>query len=163
VRGLFSLERVMMSRGWVWVAVGVAVFTAAAFLVGNAAWNFWGVSMAVRSCAAASHSAGAARDGFAQCMSEHGFGDELLAAACAKESNVASVPKGSARWADALAGCIDKRGGHATVERKTDLASGVTTYSVLWPLVTVTKGVSYTSGTVTTGTSVTVKQPSSAP
>jgi hypothetical protein len=116
----------------------------------------------IRSCAAVAHGSGT-KDAYAQCLSRHGLDDALLATTCGSESDVASTRSGTSEWANAMAGCIDKRGGHATIERKVDLVSGATTYSVRWPASSVTRGVNFTTGNVTTGTSITADQPSSAP
>jgi hypothetical protein len=138
-------------------------------LVGSAVWA-WStmnqgraIAATISSCAVESHQAGATKDAFNQCMSRHGLDDELLAATCAHGPDVSRTHSGTSEWANAMAGCINKHGGHATIARQDDLTTGAITYSVRWPKTSVTIGASNTDGNVTTGTSVTENHASSAP
>jgi hypothetical protein len=89
--------------------------------------------------------------------------DAGIAAICVKRGAIVKVRTGTSDWASALAGCIDKHGGHATIERNVDIATGATTYSVRWPTRIITTRTSATNANVTTESGATIKEPSSAP
>jgi hypothetical protein len=55
-----------------------------------------------------------------------------LGSTCQQDPSLALKRPDSFEWATALAACIDKRGGRASVLKKVDDATGVVTYSVRW-------------------------------